>query len=689
MKRNAKLWRRYLSTLEKRLAALEEMPDNVSRRSNDSSRAQVTDPGNISGKPAISIEAALIQRSLLVVNEDEASTETRHKISGDPRSSHTSQDLESNSTVPETRPQYAAENEPLGQASVEDWGLTNPLSAGPSHSGFISDATKGRSIYLGTSSNWSFSRRVLNAAHKATYGAPIGPENFALDGDIYSLDWDGSRVVEDDDGITLPSFNHALYLVSSVQFHIGEAYHVFHEEVFMPELHRFYEDISDKAQKRKLWYIHYLLIMAFGKAFTSRSTEKGKPPGVDLFVQAMRLLQDVSQLWIDPFTTAEIFCCSALYLQCADFRYGAYLTIGHAMRTALFQGMHTDLPAELFATSQIERARHIWWTVYILDKELSSFMGLPVQIADENINASLPTYSSNERAAALRLHIKLCRIVAQVVNTVYGPDGRLDKRFLTSTRSSLTSVASIAEELSKSIRLNLDDPKAGISRLAATLHLQYHHCIVLTTRPLLFSLFKKRLEAEATSSNIIVSIQRLRVLHQMCADSSERSLTILSVLQSQDLLAAFIPFDLESAFCSGIIALMASFLDPLLIDDLSAELEKVHRIIDDLTIKGNLIAYHRKAELEQLHTMLGTLQSRASNIEHSSLEGTSFVTLNASHDFIPESAEATFSIDTQATVAQPFIDWTWEDALDSAQLLNVADLLAGDQPEGFYGSFDW
>lgn len=58
---------------------------------------------------------------------------------------------------------------------------------------------------------------------------------------------------------------------------------------------------------------------------------------------------------------------------------------------------------------------------------------------------------------------------------VYGPDGRLDKRFLTSTRSSLTSVASIAEELSKSIRLNLDDPKAGISRLAATLHLQYHH----------------------------------------------------------------------------------------------------------------------------------------------------------------------------------------------------------------------
>ncbi|KAK6373205.1 hypothetical protein LTR64_005126 [Lithohypha guttulata] len=92
---------------------------------------------------------------------------------------------------------------------------------------------------------------------------------------------------------------------------------------------------------------------------------------------------------------------------------------------------------------------------------------------------------------------------------------------------------------------------------------------------------------------------------------------------------------------------MASFLDPLLIEDLSAELKKVHRVIDDLTIKSNLIAYHRKAELERLHTMLGTLQSRASNIEHNSLEETSVVTLDAPHDFVPENAGATFSIDTR------------------------------------------
>ncbi|KAJ9653867.1 hypothetical protein H2201_009087, partial [Coniosporium apollinis] len=575
----------------------------------------------------------------------------------------------------------------FGNAANADERHESPIDARslrPSDSSFISDLSKGRSVYLGTSSNWSFSRRVLDGAHQATHGVPLGPDNFALDGDVYSLGWDGSRIVKDDDKVALPSLNHAIYLVRSVQFHIGEVYHLFHEETFMTELYRFYENPTDETQKRKLWYIHYLLIMAFGKAFISRSVERGKPPGVELFVQAMKLIPDVSQLWTDPFTAAEIFCCAALYLQCADFRYGAYLTIGHAMRTALFQGMHTDMPPGTFDTSQIERARHIWWTVYILDRELSSLMGLPVQIADENINASLPTLQSSEQATALRLHIKLCRIVAQVVSTVYGPDGRLDERFLTSTKSALTSIADIAEELSNSFRLTLDDPGEGVSRLAATLHLQYHHCIVLTTCPLLFSLFKKRLEAQSTSPSITSSMQRLLILLQMCADSSEHSLSILSALQSQELLATFVPFDLESAYCSGIIALMASFVEPLLIENLPAELEKTHRVLDDLIIKGNLIACRRKAELEQLDNMLYTLKTRDSGMptRTRSFEDTSLVNAEMPGNFLTGptgNAVVQPGGDGLGSIGQPFEEWTWEDAFNSAQLMNVAGLLDGDQ----------
>lgn len=162
------------------------------------------------------------------------------------------------------------------------------------------------------------------------------------------------------------------------------------------------------------------------------------------------------------------------------------------MRTALFQGMHTDMPLNTFGASQIERARRIWWTVYILDRELSSLMGLPMQLSDETITANLPTFNSSEQVAALSLYIKLCRLNAQVISSkcqrynpelpmkvnielaVYGPDGRLDKRFLTSTKQSLTRIADIAEKLSKSFQLVLDDPNENISRLGATLHLLHH-----------------------------------------------------------------------------------------------------------------------------------------------------------------------------------------------------------------------
>lgn len=182
-------------------------------------------------------------------------------------------------------------------------------------------------VYLGTSSNWAFSRRVLDGAHQKIHGVPLGPDNFALDGDIYSLGWDGSRVIKDEDKVALPSLNHAIYLVQSVQFHIGDSYHLLDEESFMSELSLFYKNPANEMQKRKLWYIHYLLIMAFGKACTSRSVERGKPPGVELFVQAMKLMPDLSQIWTDSFTATEIFCCGALYLHCSDHRFGAYLMV--------------------------------------------------------------------------------------------------------------------------------------------------------------------------------------------------------------------------------------------------------------------------------------------------------------------------------------------------------------------------
>lgn len=102
---------------------------------------------------------------------------------------------------------------------------------------------------------------------------------------------------------------------------------------------KFYENSAGDTHQCNLWYVHFLLVMALGKACVSRGLRKGTPPGADLFVHAMKRFPDISQLWTDPFTTAEIFCCAALYLQGADFRYGAYMTVRTNMKLTLLYSL--------------------------------------------------------------------------------------------------------------------------------------------------------------------------------------------------------------------------------------------------------------------------------------------------------------------------------------------------------------
>ncbi len=85
------------------------------------------------------------------------------------------------------------------------------------------------------------------------------------------------------------------------------------------------------------------------------------------------------------------------------------------MRIALAQGMHTDMPVENLGEALVQRCRKIWWTIYILDRQMTSLMGLPQSIQDNDISCRLPTYSSSDqRAPALSMLIKFARIFAEI-----------------------------------------------------------------------------------------------------------------------------------------------------------------------------------------------------------------------------------------------------------------------------------
>ena len=177
--------------------------------------------------------------------------------------------------------------------------------------------------YLAPSSNWSFGRRILSHAHERVYSTPLPAASLLFEGQTYDLGWDGRRGLAEFDETTLPTSDFALFLINAVKFHCCQIFHLLDEQDFM---HNFsnYHDPLRRGDCPDLWHIHYLLILALGKAFIVRVGQNRRPPGATEYVQAMKLLPDTMYLCNNPIQSLEILCCAAIYLQCLDMRASAY-----------------------------------------------------------------------------------------------------------------------------------------------------------------------------------------------------------------------------------------------------------------------------------------------------------------------------------------------------------------------------
>ncbi|KAI9897966.1 hypothetical protein N3K66_006326 [Trichothecium roseum] len=482
--------------------------------------------------------------------------------------------------------------------------LTNPLANAPSS---FMTATNGRAYYLGTSSNWSYTRRVLNLAHEFVHHIPVATDSLIFDGTAYDLPWDGSRLTECPSAApVLPSLDHAIHLVNVIKFHCSQMFHLFEEKMFMDELHDFYSNPEPQVAKPSLFYVHLLLVLALGRALSGNSHEN-RPAGCELFVKAMKIMPAYHIMADDPLTSIEILCTVALYNQCLDHRSCAYNYIGQATRLAMANGMHTSMPVWLFDKERVQRSLKIWWTVYVMDREMTSLMGLPQAIQDEDVQADTPTYQGvTQRLTALRMQVKLCRSIARINREVYGSDGRLNENFLESTKNVLAGLALLANELDEIFPLTLEKSGLrGISRVSAYLHLLYHQCIVLSTRPLFLCFLKIMFESPGVDMGEIGSSSSVDNLMKLCVGSSQKMISILDCLQQQDLLEKFLPHDLESLFVSTANLIIAPIVDSKLGENSRSWLDKAYELFDEFVRSKNMVAKFRIFELKQLDNMLG------------------------------------------------------------------------------------
>lgn len=126
--------------------------------------------------------------------------------------------------------------------------------------------------------------------------------------------------------VVVPSIDHALFLVNTVKFHCTQLFHLFDEQEFNAKLQVFYNDTADTCGT-DLWYVHFLLVIALGKALAQNNQQGLRPSGSELFHEAQQLLPDTDTLCRDPIVAMELLCCAALYLHALDSRNAAHVTV--------------------------------------------------------------------------------------------------------------------------------------------------------------------------------------------------------------------------------------------------------------------------------------------------------------------------------------------------------------------------
>lgn len=80
--------------------------------------------------------------------------------------------------------------------------------------------------------------------------------------------------------------------------------------------------------------------------------------------------------------------------------------------------MNTDIQSHHDTEATNERRREAWWTVYVLDRQMSSLLGCSVAFADEDVSARLPSFSGSvQTSLALGIHVKLCKAATVILQS--------------------------------------------------------------------------------------------------------------------------------------------------------------------------------------------------------------------------------------------------------------------------------
>lgn len=140
--------------------------------------------------------------------------------------------------------------------------------------------------------------------------------------------WTSSRPLTSDDTLPIiPSLEESQHLLDRFLFYLGVSQHFFDPRTFSDCMIMLFQDEEKReTQIQTTWFTEYLLVMAMARLMDVESPSQ-RPPGANLFAEAMRRLPALHQMGEEGIIGVEILTLISTYLQWCDRKHDAYLHV--------------------------------------------------------------------------------------------------------------------------------------------------------------------------------------------------------------------------------------------------------------------------------------------------------------------------------------------------------------------------
>jgi hypothetical protein len=286
-----------------------------------------------------------------------------------------------------------------------------------------------------------------------------------------------------------------------------------HEPSFFANLERIYDTPADQFTNEENTFLPLLyIVMAVGCLFSDDGVGTLDLAGYEgaigqgfQFFKAGRQLLEITDC--RDLTSLQAICFMVLFLQSSAKLSTCYSYVGIALRSALRLGLHRTVTAD-FNPVERELRKRVFWVIRKMDVYVSTLLGLPQMLSDDDIDQEYPMEVDAEYITAegiiqmpsdhtplmagCNAHTRLCNVILKVIKYIYPVKNaryrsKLDQRYMVShskIREIERDLQTWMEELPPALRPGTE-VSPQLERIRQLLRISYAHVQMVMYRPFL------------------------------------------------------------------------------------------------------------------------------------------------------------------------------------------------------------